>query len=60
MELLVFLLGGAFGISLSSLCLSVEAVKRQGLTEDTLLDIIHECACILFIIALYNVCMQLW
>ena len=59
MEILVFLLGGAFGISVSSLGLLVESVKKKGLTEDVIVDIVYECVSIIFIFALYNVYMQL-
>lgn len=59
MEILVFLLGGAFGVSMSSLCLLVEAIKKEGLTPDAFMDIVHELASLVFIFALYNVYMQL-
>lgn len=59
MSILIFLLGGAFGISVSSLYLLVEHVRHAGLTEDTLMDIVYECASIVFVFALFNVYMQL-
>lgn len=59
MEVFVFLLGGALGISLSSLFLLVERAHEVGLTEDTSLDIVYECISIIFVFALFNVYMQL-
>lgn len=59
MEVFVFLLGGALGVSMSSLSLLMERAHKVGLTEDALLDIVYECASIIFVFALFNVYMQL-
>lgn len=59
MEILIFLLGGALGVSLSSLCLIVESIHKRGLTKDVLIDIVYECASIFFIFILYSVCTKL-
>ena len=55
MELLMFLLGGAFGISVSSLCLLIEYIYKNGPTEDAVLDVLCECASIVFLFALISV-----
>lgn len=59
MEFFLFLLGGAFGISISSLYLLIEQVRQSGITDELVIDILYECASIVFVFSLFNVYAQL-
>ena len=52
MVILAFLLGSAFGISMTSLWLLVEKIKKSGMTEALLVDMLHEIASMLFVMIL--------
>jgi hypothetical protein len=59
MVMFAFLLGGAFGISMSSLFQLVESVYKNGLDKDTLTDIIYEGASLVFVFALLDACIRI-
>lgn len=53
--MLIFLLGGAFGLAIANVALLLDDIERDGLTSEHLVNVVHELGIFVFLFALLDV-----